>query len=73
MSDQIGAIRKVYSHLGLELTSGAEDAMRAFLAANPQDKHGTHTYTFDDTGLDAAATRERAKRYQDYFDVRSES
>jgi hypothetical protein len=46
--------------------------MRAFLAANTQDKHGRHAYTFADTGLDAGEWRERARRYQQYFDVPSE-
>ena len=46
--------------------------MRAFLAANPQDKHGLHRYSFADTELDAGAWRERARRYQEYFDVPSE-
>jgi hypothetical protein len=72
MSDQIGAVRKVYDAFGFELTANAERRMRAFLDANPQDKHGKHTYSFGDTGLDAGALRERSKRYQDYFDVRSE-
>ena len=72
MSDQIGAVRKVYERLGLELDPGAEARMRSFLADNPQDKHGTHTYSFADTGLDADEIRARAKRYQEYFGVASE-
>jgi hypothetical protein len=72
MADQIGMIRTIYDHFGMELTSEAESRMRSFLDDHPQDKHGLHTYTFDDTGLDAGEMRERAKRYQDYFDVASE-
>ena len=37
---------------GLELTAEAEARMRGFLAANPQDQHGGHRYTFAATGLD---------------------
>ena len=33
---------------------------------------GTHRYTFAATGLDAGALRERARRYQTFFDVPSE-
>jgi hypothetical protein len=29
-------------------------------------------YTFAETGLDAGELRERARRYQEYFDVPSE-
>jgi hypothetical protein len=69
MSDQIGAIRSIYERFGWELTDDVERRMRAFLDENPQDKHGSHRYTFDDTGLDAAEVRERARRYVEYFDV----
>ena len=44
----------------------------AFLAANPQDKFGKHAYTFAETALDEGELRERARRYQEYFDVPSE-
>jgi hypothetical protein len=72
MADQIGAIRRVYDRFGYELTEATEQRMRDFLAANPADKHGAHTYTFADTGLDEGDLRERARRYQEYFDVPSE-
>jgi hypothetical protein len=72
MADPFTTIRTVYERLGLELESGAEQRMRGFLAANPQDKHGKHAYTFRETGLDEGALRERARRYQEYFDVPSE-
>ena len=73
MADPFATIRTIYERLGLELEPAAEKRMRAFLADNPQDKHGRHTYTFAETGLDEGALRERARRYQEYFDVPSES
>ena len=72
MADPFATIRRVYDRLGFELTADAEQRMRDYLASNPQDKHGRHTYTFADTGLDPGEWRERARRYQDYFDVPSE-
>jgi Sulfotransferase family len=72
MADPFATIRTIYERLGLELEADAEQRMRAFLAANPQDKHGKHTYSFRETGLDEGARRERARRYQEYFDVPSE-
>ena len=72
MSDPIAIIRAVYERLGLELTPEAAANMRGFLGENPQDKHGVHRYTWSDTGLDLGEWRERARRYQDYFDVPSE-
>jgi hypothetical protein len=72
MSDPIVTIRTVYERLGLELTPDTAAKMRAFLGENPQDKHGVHRYTWSDTGLDLGEWRERARRYQEYFDVPSE-
>jgi hypothetical protein len=72
MADPFVTIRTVYDRLGLELTQEAERRMRAFLASNPSDKHGAHAYTWKDTGLDEGEMRERARRYQQYFDVPSE-
>jgi uncharacterized protein (DUF2237 family) len=72
MADPFTTIRKVYERLGLELDDVAEERMRVFLAANPQDKYGGHRYTFAETGLDEGALRERVRRYQEYFDVPSE-
>lgn len=73
MADPFRTIHEIYEKLGLELQPEAEKRMRAFFAANPSDKHGTHTYTFADTGLNEGEWRERARRYQEYFDVPSES
>jgi len=72
MADPFATIRTIYERLGLELEPAAEQRMRDFLAANPQDKHGKHTYRFSDTGLDEGELRDRARRYQEYFDVPSE-
>jgi hypothetical protein len=72
LADPIATVRGIYARLDLELTPDAEARMRQFLANNPQDKHGLHRYSFDDTGLDLATWRARAERYQRYFDVESE-
>jgi len=73
MADPLATIRSVYDRLGLELSVESETRMRAFLARNPPDLHGTHRYSWADTGLDADELRERAPRYQEYFDVPSEA
>lgn len=72
MADPFVTIASVYERLGYELTPDAETRMREFLAANPQDKHGGHQYSFADTELDEGELRERTRRYQEYFDVPSE-
>jgi hypothetical protein len=73
MADPFTTIREIYDRLGLELTETSEQRMRAFLAVNTTEKHGGHQYTFSDTELDIGEWRERTRRYQEYFDVPSES
>ena len=72
MADPMATVRSIYDRLGIELTADAEKLMRAFIDDNPQDKHGGHQYSFADTELDAAALRDRMRRYQEHFDVPSE-
>ena len=72
VADPLATVRTVYERFGFELSPAVEARMRDFVAANPQEKHGGHRYAFADTGLDAGALRERARRYQEYFDVPSE-
>jgi hypothetical protein len=73
MADPMVTVQGIYDRLGIELTAEAESAMRTFMAENPQDKHGGHRYTFEDTGLDAGELRERVQRYQDHFGVPDEA
>ena len=73
LADPFTTIGTVYDALGLELTAGAEAAMREFLAAHPGDGGGAGSrYTFADTGLDAEELRERCRPYQEFFGVPSE-
>jgi hypothetical protein len=72
IADPFRAIRKIYDNFGLEYTPEAESRMRDYLAENPADKHGKHTYRFADTGLNLAEEREKVRRYQEYFGVPSE-
>jgi hypothetical protein len=73
LADPMRTVRGIYERLGLELTPVAEARVRAFITENPQGKHGLHHYSFADTALDAGEWRERARRYQRYFDVPSEA
>ena len=56
----------------MELAPEVEGRMRAYVDSNPSDRDGKHVHRFEDTGLDASEEREKVKRYQEYFDVRSE-
>jgi hypothetical protein len=71
--DLIGAVGRIYDQLGWELSAETEGRMRAFLAAHPGDQGGSlKRYSFAETGLDQGMYRERAKAYQEYFEVESE-
>ena len=72
LEDPFGAIANAYAHFGLEYSDEAQKRMRAYLDTKPQGKHGVHTYSFDDLGLDLATERERFRPYQERFGVPSE-
>lgn len=72
MIDPFGTIGQIYDALGLELTNATERRMRDYLAVNPKGAHGVHSYTWEATGLDQPEMRERARRYQEYFEVPNE-
>ena len=72
LRDPVAMAGRIYAHFGLELGDEAEDRMRRFLADNPQGKHGKHTYTLEEFGLDRATERKRFRFYQDYYGVETE-
>lgn len=69
MRDPIGEMRKVAAHFGEPLTGKAEAAMRIYLDANPQGKHGRHVYALDEFGLTKDGVRERFKDYIERFRI----
>lgn len=72
MADPAAQVRRIYEQFGLEFTDAFAEAIRAYIADNPSDKHGGHKHRFEDTGLDLATERAKVQNYQDYFGVKSE-
>jgi len=72
LADPLAAVERIYGHFGLELGGRAADAMRAFIAENPQGKHGVHRYHPSEYGLDVPRQRERFRRYTDHFGIEPE-
>ena len=72
MADPFATIGAVYDRLGLELGDEAEAACARSSPSNPASRRRRQRYTWADTGLDAGALRERARPYQERFDVPSE-
>ena len=54
MADPIAQMQKIYRWLGDEWTEAADTGMRAWLADNPQGKHGKHSYTLAQWGFSKA-------------------
>jgi hypothetical protein len=73
MQDHIGTIGAIYDQLGIELTDEAAGRMRAYLDARPKDRHGAHSYRFEDLGLDRDEMRTRYAAYMDRFAVAEEA
>lgn len=57
VADPLGVAAAVYDHFAIPLTAPARAAMEAFMAANPQGKHGSHSYSASDFALDPEAIR----------------
>ena len=61
-----------YARSGVD-TDEADRAIRAFRAENPQGKHGAHSYTLEEFGLDAGEIRERFADYIELYGIESET
>jgi hypothetical protein len=68
-TDPIGAVRRLYTWLGEELTPEAGARMSEWWDANSRERHGAHQYRPEDYGLDAEALRERFRFYTERFQV----
>jgi len=62
VANPMAIIREIYGTFELELSEETEDAMRVFLDANRQHKHGVHRYGPEDFGLSADQIRDRFAR-----------
>lgn len=72
LRDPIGALRTVYARFDLPLDEPTAERMRAYLAARPQHKHGTHRYRAADFGLDIDDVRARFAPYVEHYGVEPE-
>ncbi len=71
MGDPIEVLRDAYAHFGLDFTEETRANMQQFLSANPENKHGIHSYTPEDFGLNRTMIRNRFERYLDEFESAS--
>jgi hypothetical protein len=69
MRDPIGEIKKLYEHFDEPLTVEAQSRMTAYLANNPQGKHGRHKYSLEEYGLTKEQVREHFREYCREFGI----
>ncbi len=67
--DPIAVVRTIYNRFDMDFTPAADGAMRAFLAAQPKDKHSSHRYTLEEYGLSKTAIHDDFADYLDEYDV----
>ncbi|HAC78795.1 MAG TPA: sulfotransferase [Deltaproteobacteria bacterium] len=67
--DPLAAVRKIYTHFGIDWCPEAAERMTEFLARNPKDKHGKHSYALEQFGLDREQEEERYRSYAERFDL----
>jgi hypothetical protein len=73
LRNPVAVVGDIYRHFGFPLTDEVIVKMRAHLANNPQDKHGTHRYSLEEFGLAAETITKRFKQYTQQFRIPSES
>ncbi len=69
LADPIACVQRIYDRVGRELTPEAAQAMRDHMADQVQGKHGRHTYSLAEFGLDRGFIDERLAGYWDRVDI----
>jgi hypothetical protein len=63
VADPLEVVRRIYAHFALPLTAEVEARMAAFMRNNRRDRHGAHTYTPQEFGIDPARDRAPFSKY----------
>jgi hypothetical protein len=72
MADPIASLRSTYEQLELDWPAGHDRVITDYLANKPKGKHGTHSYTLADVGLDEASVRATFKHYVEHYNITEE-
>ncbi len=76
VADQVDTVRRYYAFSGRELTPGAAEAMRRYLADNRGDRHGKFRYSTQllvDIGEDLDALHDEFRPFRERFGVQIEN
>jgi hypothetical protein len=66
-ADPVSQIRRLYDWLGHDLSEGTVEAMLAWRADNPKDKHGRHSYDGAEFGITDDGLEKRFGPYRQRF------
>lgn len=67
VEDPVGTVERVYKHFGLDYTDDVATGVRGYLAENPRDKHGSHSYALEEFGLDIGEVDAAFASYNERF------
>lgn len=69
MADPAAAIEALYDQMDRTLSGEHADAIRRYVARRPKGRFGTHSYSPEQWGFDAAEIRKRTTPYTEYYGV----
>ena len=72
LSEPLSEIQAICQFAGQAWNSEIETTMQNYLNANPQGKHGSHSYTLGQYGIDAEKVRPRFQEYVEQCKVSTE-
>jgi hypothetical protein len=72
MRDPVASLRSTYEQLELPWPANHDRTITEYLANKPKGKHGTHSYTLADVGLDETSVRETFKNYVSHYGIQEE-
>jgi Sulfotransferase family len=72
MRDPVAVMRSLYDWAGDDLTASTEQAMRDWLKAHPQDRHGVAPYSLDGSGATRSDLEPIFNEYLSVFSIELE-
>jgi hypothetical protein len=72
MAEPVATLRRTYERLELSWPKGHDRVVTAYLEAKPKAKHGAHSYSFADVGLDEAHVRATFANYVAHYGITEE-
>lgn len=72
VQDPVSTVHRIYEYFGYKFDVRLEERMRAWLTANPQNKHGIHRYSLEQFGLNPDMVNRRFATYCKRFRILTE-